>query len=317
MSNLAASPQAYRQGAVLAATRGQLVVMLYDGARRFLRQAAVAMRAGEIERAHNTLRRAELIIAHLDGTLDFDQGELAAAPARDLRVLPRATSTRARMAPGRRQGGGGQRPARRAARGLGAGRRGGTRARERAGSAGSSSRPTRRSSSTPSSNSSSPGSGDVDGLRALASAGTSWSPSCPTRPPPAAAPLLERARLIHERTRIELMRLREALLARPRHRRARRAAPADGYAGAAGAAAPRARPQRLSRSRSAVTPPKDRGAPADHGAALDGRCERPQGERRFQPREGGKADSSPWLSSTRPSSCSRLRCAAPGSARRR
>ena len=77
MSNVAASPQAYRREAVLAASRGQLVVMLYDGARRFLRQAAAAMRAREVERSHNTLRRAELIIAHLDGTLDFEQGELA------------------------------------------------------------------------------------------------------------------------------------------------------------------------------------------------------------------------------------------------
>jgi flagellar protein FliS len=76
MSNLTASPQAYRQGAVLAATPGQLIVMLYDGARRFLRQAAAAMRDGDVERAHNTLRRAELIIAHLDGTLDYEQGEL-------------------------------------------------------------------------------------------------------------------------------------------------------------------------------------------------------------------------------------------------
>jgi len=50
--------------------------MLYDGARRFLRAAAGAMRQGEIERAHNTLRRAELIIAHLDGTLNYDQGQL-------------------------------------------------------------------------------------------------------------------------------------------------------------------------------------------------------------------------------------------------
>jgi flagellar protein FliS len=71
-----ATPDAYRQGAVLAATPGQLVVMLYDGARRFLRQAAISMRAGEVERAHNTLRRGELIIAHLDGTLDFEQGQL-------------------------------------------------------------------------------------------------------------------------------------------------------------------------------------------------------------------------------------------------
>jgi flagellar secretion chaperone FliS len=76
MSNLAAPPQAYRQSAVLSATPGELVVMLYDGARKFLRQASIAMRDGQVERAHNTLRRAELIIAHLDGMLDYDQGQL-------------------------------------------------------------------------------------------------------------------------------------------------------------------------------------------------------------------------------------------------
>ncbi|HEY7934561.1 MAG TPA: flagellar export chaperone FliS [Solirubrobacteraceae bacterium] len=76
MSNLAASPEAYLQNAVLTATPGELIVMLYDGARRFLRQASVAMREGEIERAHNTLRRGEMIIVHLDGTLDFQQGQL-------------------------------------------------------------------------------------------------------------------------------------------------------------------------------------------------------------------------------------------------
>lgn len=78
MSTLATAPSAYRQNAVLAAAPAQLVVMLYDGARRFLRQSAIAMRAGEVERAHNTLRRAELIVAHLDGTLDFEQGQLPA-----------------------------------------------------------------------------------------------------------------------------------------------------------------------------------------------------------------------------------------------
>ncbi len=75
--NLTASPAAYRQGAVLAATPGELIVMLYDGARRFLRQASVAMREGQVERAHNTLRRAEMIVAHLDAVLDYEQGEVA------------------------------------------------------------------------------------------------------------------------------------------------------------------------------------------------------------------------------------------------
>ncbi len=77
MSNLATSPHAYRQGAVLAASREQLVVMLYDGARRFLRQGAIGMRAGEVERAHNTLRRAEMIVSYLDATLDHEQGQVA------------------------------------------------------------------------------------------------------------------------------------------------------------------------------------------------------------------------------------------------
>ena len=77
MANLAASPQAYRRGAVLAASPGELVVILYDSARRFLRQAGAAMEAGEIERAHVTLRHAELIIAHLNTTLDLEQGQVA------------------------------------------------------------------------------------------------------------------------------------------------------------------------------------------------------------------------------------------------
>ena len=77
MANLAASPQAYRRGAVLSAGPAQLVVILYDGARRFLRQAMAAMEAGDVERAHVTLRHGEMIIAHLNGTLDLDQGDVA------------------------------------------------------------------------------------------------------------------------------------------------------------------------------------------------------------------------------------------------
>jgi flagellar protein FliS len=76
MSNVTASHAAYRRGTVLAATPGELVVLFYDGARRFLRQAVVAMREGEVERAHNTLRYGERIIRQLDNTLDFEQGDL-------------------------------------------------------------------------------------------------------------------------------------------------------------------------------------------------------------------------------------------------
>jgi len=76
MSNLASPEQAYRRSAVLSASPAQLVVMLYDGTRRFLRQAGRAMAAGEVERAHIMLRAGEDIIRHLDATIDDSQGEL-------------------------------------------------------------------------------------------------------------------------------------------------------------------------------------------------------------------------------------------------
>jgi flagellar secretion chaperone FliS len=80
MSTYAAthSPNAYRSSAVLTASPGQLVVMLYDGARRFLNQAAVAMDERDIPGAHNKLTRAEDIIRQLRNALDMTQGELPA-----------------------------------------------------------------------------------------------------------------------------------------------------------------------------------------------------------------------------------------------
>ncbi len=66
------SPQAYRENTVLSATPAQLVVMLYDGAQRFLRRASAAMQANDIEGAHNDLRRAEAILAHLNAVIDHE-----------------------------------------------------------------------------------------------------------------------------------------------------------------------------------------------------------------------------------------------------
>ena len=92
-----ASPQAYRENAVLSATPEQLVVMLYDGAQRFLRQAGKAMRGREIERTHNALRRAEMIVAHLDGVLDYEQGEPIASQLHPIYRFCLAHLRRARM----------------------------------------------------------------------------------------------------------------------------------------------------------------------------------------------------------------------------
>ena len=72
-----ASPQAYRESSVLTASPEQLVVMLYDGAGRFLRQADAALGEGAMEHAHERLSRGEAIIDELLATLDMDQGQIA------------------------------------------------------------------------------------------------------------------------------------------------------------------------------------------------------------------------------------------------
>jgi flagellar secretion chaperone FliS len=77
MSAYAPAPNAYRESAVLTATPEQLVVMLYDGANRFLIQSAVAMREGRAGLAGEKLRRAEAIIDELLATLDMSVGDIA------------------------------------------------------------------------------------------------------------------------------------------------------------------------------------------------------------------------------------------------
>ena len=68
------STAAYREAAVLTATPERLVVMLYDGARRFLLQGAAALREGRRSEAGARLRRAELILDELLVTLDLEAG---------------------------------------------------------------------------------------------------------------------------------------------------------------------------------------------------------------------------------------------------
>jgi flagellar secretion chaperone FliS len=71
------APQAYKESAVLTAPPERLVVMLYDGIHRFLFQAAVAMREGNVEQSNNRLKRAEAIVDELNATLDMSAGEVA------------------------------------------------------------------------------------------------------------------------------------------------------------------------------------------------------------------------------------------------
>jgi flagellar secretion chaperone FliS len=72
-----ANPQAYRDASVLTASPEQLVVMLYDGAVRFLRQAELAITEGAWQHGYDRLARGEAIIDELLATLNMDAGEIA------------------------------------------------------------------------------------------------------------------------------------------------------------------------------------------------------------------------------------------------
>ena len=77
MNPYASAQQAYTESSVLTAPPEKLVVMLYDGAIRFLNVGAIAMRGGDFVQARERVRRAEAIIDELNYSLDMSQGEIA------------------------------------------------------------------------------------------------------------------------------------------------------------------------------------------------------------------------------------------------
>lgn len=77
MTGYAAASRAYAENSVLSAPPERLVVMLYDGAARFLAQAVEAIEGGDAAAAAEPLRRTHAILDELLGTLDFEAGEVA------------------------------------------------------------------------------------------------------------------------------------------------------------------------------------------------------------------------------------------------
>jgi flagellar protein FliS len=77
MNPYAAQTQAYQSSSVMTASPEQLVVMLYDGAGRFLRQAEASMAEGAWQHAGERLNRGEAIVDELLATLNMDAGEVA------------------------------------------------------------------------------------------------------------------------------------------------------------------------------------------------------------------------------------------------
>ncbi len=64
----------YRQNSIETASSTRLVVMLYDGAIRFLSQGLAAMQAGQHAQQSVLIGKAQAIIAHLHDTLDAETG---------------------------------------------------------------------------------------------------------------------------------------------------------------------------------------------------------------------------------------------------
>jgi len=74
----------YRQNQILTAGRSQLLLLAYDGALRFLSLARIHMRAGELDRQHANIVRAQAILVELINSLDPTVDERMAATLRSL-----------------------------------------------------------------------------------------------------------------------------------------------------------------------------------------------------------------------------------------
>jgi flagellar protein FliS len=65
---------AYQETAVSTQTGGRLVVLLYEGAIKFLKQAKREMEAGNFAAKGEFINKASAIINELDACLDMDRG---------------------------------------------------------------------------------------------------------------------------------------------------------------------------------------------------------------------------------------------------
>jgi flagellar protein FliS len=76
--NLVQSAHAYRRNAILSAGPGQLILMLFDGALRFMNMAVAGFDetnpVRRIEMIHNNIVKTQMILDELQGSLDIAKG---------------------------------------------------------------------------------------------------------------------------------------------------------------------------------------------------------------------------------------------------
>jgi flagellar secretion chaperone FliS len=69
---MAANPyETYKQQEILSSSRGDLLLMLYDGCIKQLRLARMHLAESNMEGSHNSLMKAQAILAHLMNDLDM------------------------------------------------------------------------------------------------------------------------------------------------------------------------------------------------------------------------------------------------------
>lgn len=71
MATFNRAAQMYQKNAVQTASPAKLTLMLYDGAVKFTNIAIEAIEAGDIEKAHNNIVKAQNIIVEFRSTLDM------------------------------------------------------------------------------------------------------------------------------------------------------------------------------------------------------------------------------------------------------
>lgn len=64
----------YRKNQIATASEGQLIIMLYDGAIRFLKKAKNSMLEKDVEQSHEAITRARKIVLELMFSLDMEKG---------------------------------------------------------------------------------------------------------------------------------------------------------------------------------------------------------------------------------------------------
>ncbi len=77
----------YQKTQITTASRGKILLMLYEGAIRFTRQAQVAMEAKKIAEKGKYISKATAIISELMATLDFKTGGQLAVDLENLYVF--------------------------------------------------------------------------------------------------------------------------------------------------------------------------------------------------------------------------------------